>query len=207
VRKVLIALVVLAFCGVAIASSGPLFNHAWRAAAQFTPQTKGGHGGGPGSPSSGFTSASTGINSNGFVYVTFRDSLGKANAGQAMNYSFTAAGAANWVCATKGGGKGKHQAVGGWTTMSYPSYTNNFSYTVPNNGTVSGGSALPPPAEPSTFCSGTWELGAVSYLLPSGSLTNVTNGDTADNVMSGTCTIGSPCSDVFVAGVPAPQIQ
>lgn len=203
-RKVLIALAVLAFCGVAIASSGPLFSNAWHAAAQFTPQSNGGHSGGPGSPTSGFTSASTGINSSGFVYVTFRDSLGRSNAGQSVEYSFTAASAANWVCATKGGGKGKHQAVGGWTAESYPTYTTYQTLTVPHNGTVSGGAAIPPPAAPATACSGTWELGAVSYMLPSGSLTNVTTGYTADDVMSGTCTIGTSCSDVLIAGVPAP---
>lgn len=194
-RKIWIALATLAFCGVAIASSKPLFSPA-------APQK--GHGGGPGSPTSGFTGASTGINSSGFVYVTFKDVVGKNLAGTQQEYSFTASGAANWVCSMGGGGKGKHQATGAPVTTDESSYITYQSFTVPNNGTVSGGAAIPPAAAPSTGCSGTWELGAVSYLLPPGSLTNTTGGYTADSVMTGTCVIGSQCSRVFISGVSAP---
>jgi hypothetical protein len=198
----LIALTTLAFCGVAVASSGPLFNYVGTRTAKFAPQ-KQGHGG-PGNVSTEFTGADTGINSSGFVYVTFKDKVGKSSAGLLEYYTFTASGAANWVCSMGGGGKGKHQAAGAPVTTNETSYTTFPSFTVGNNGTVSGGTAIPPAPEPPTACSGTWELGAVSYTLSPGSLTNTTGNYNADDVMTGSCTIGTKCSKVYISGVQAP---
>lgn len=203
-KKMLIVLATLAFCGVAIASVGPFFHSAGPMTAQFNAPSQKGHGGGPGSLSSGFTGATTGINASGFVYVTFKDEVGRTYAGDLEGYTFIASGAANWVCAMSGGGKGKNQVVSAPVTTTETSYNSPETVTVPNNGTVSGGMAIPPAPEPTTACSGTWELGAVSYILSQGSLTNTSLGYNADGVMTGTCTIGQQCSDTFIAGVPVP---
>lgn len=207
-KKMLIALAALALCSAALASSGPLITNAWRTGLQFV-STKKGHGS-PKNSTSGFTSATTGINSSGWLYVTFKDNVGASYSGEPIQYTFTSAGAATWVCEMGGKGKGKNQAVGQQTTYftNGNSYTNGVTLTASKRGTVSGSVVIPPPDAPaSTTCSGTWGLGAVSYLLPSNSLQNTTLAYSADSAMTGTCAIGKQCSDVLISGVVAPAVQ
>lgn len=209
VKKILIVLAALALCSAAIASSGPLFTNALRTGLQFVSSQKGG-GHGSTSSATGFTSATTGINSNGWLYVTFKDNVGSSSAGDTFQYTFTSPGAATWVCETGGKGKGKNQASAQQTTY-FPngSYTAYATGTASKRGIVSSSAVIPPPNAPAaTSCSGTWELGAVAYKLPSNSLVNITAGDyNADSVMTGTCTIGTQCSDTFIGGVSAPAVQ
>lgn len=207
-KKMLIALAALALCSVALASNRPLLTNAWRTSLQFVSSNKGG-GHGSSSPSTGFTSATTGINSNGWLYVTFKDNVGSISAGETFQYTFSSAGAATWVCEVGGKGKGKKQDAAEQTDY-FPngSYTSYATGTASKRGVVSGSAVIPPPDAPaSTLCSGTWELGAVSYKLPSGSLVNTSLGGNADSVMTGTCTIGQQCSDTFIGGVSAPTVQ
>ncbi len=207
-KKVLIALAALALCSAAIASSGPLLTNAWATGLRFVSSQKG-QGHGPTSSTTGFTSATTGINSSGWLYVTFKDNVGSAYAGETYQYAFTSAGAATWVCEVGGHGKGKNQDSAQQTTY-FPngSYTSGATGTASKRGVISGSAVIAPPDPPaSTLCSGTWELGAVSYKLPSSSLVNTSLLYNADKVMTGTCTIGTACSDTFIGGVTAPTVQ
>ncbi len=201
-KKVYLAVAALVVCGVAMAANGPLFSQA----------KSSGKPGGPTSQGSGFTSVTTGINSNGFLTATFKDVLASSLAGDPVEYTLTADAAANWVCATGGGGKGKQQASPSPTTAQVTGETASNTYTVPNNGTVSGGIGMPPPQVPTgtnapTCNGGTWELGSVAYQLSStGALMDSYGNSAATSVYTGSCIPGgTACSQVFIKGTPVPQ--
>lgn len=159
-----------------------------------------GNGKGPGGTTDpGFTTASTSINSSGYLVVEFKE-LG-ITPGETVGYTFQADRAATYACAASGGGKKNKQALAAYDEVPASTVPESGTLTAKSNGTVTGGMVLSPPGPdtPNICPAGeTLELANVAYAWPS--LTDTTNGFSAD--LTGTCTNAAPCSSTFISGYP-----
>ena len=160
-KKLLVLIAVLAGCGVALAAS-----------------------------TAEFVSASSDINSNGFLVVTFKEA--GVDSGASVHYTLTADASAQYACVSQG--HGKKTATAG-TGVDGPVAT-SATFDSGKNGRVVGGLAAAPPDPGSFTCpnGSILQLANVSYTNVQ--LTDDTNGVTAP--LTGNCAASSGCTDVLI---------
>jgi hypothetical protein len=161
VRKMFVLVVALVFSGVALAATTAYF-----------------------------VSASTGINSNGFLVVTFKEA--GLPRGSSVMYNLSAYATATYVCVSQGHGK----------KLSTPgtSVSQNVSSTATmdagKNGRIVGGLAAAPPEATGFSC-----RNGTSLQLANVTYTNVEMVDATtplDAPLTGTCAGSSGCTDVLI---------
>jgi hypothetical protein len=161
VKKLLVLIAVLAGCGVALAAS-----------------------------TAEFVSASSDINSNGFLVVTFKEAGAGSNV--SVNYTLMADASAQYACVSQG--HGKKTATGG-TGVNSPVVA-TATLDSGRNGRVVGGLATAPPDPGNFSCPNGSSLQLASVSYTNVQLTDDTNGVTAP--LTGNCAGTSGCTDVLI---------
>jgi hypothetical protein len=161
VRKTFVLVAALVFSGVALAAS-----------------------------SAYFVSASTSINSNGFLVVTFKEA--GLTPGDSVTYNLSAYATAEYSCVSQGHGR-KLSTAG---TSAAQTVSSTATMDVGKNGRVVGGLAAAPP-DPSGFsCPSGSSLQLANVTYTGVALSDMTTPLGAS--LTGTCAGTSGCTDVLI---------